>query len=274
MARRTHGEAQQTRQRILNAASLAFCSKGVSSTSLEDVARKALVTRGAVYWHFKDKHALLAELLESIRMPTEHVSPSDSLKEACDHLSAALLETARSQSIRRVLRIILCKVEWSEAQPCVKRRVVRARRQMNAHLMTVFSAALTRGELRPGIAPADLGLLADAFQAGMTGLLFELAQSRRSARDDLHVQSVMGILYASCARAESAAAVSHDAAPAQSSTAGAPTESIACPPKRPVARPVKTVESGGAGPARRGPATPPPAGTCSAPCPAAPRRSA
>lgn len=205
MARRTHGQAQQTRQRILDAASLAFCSKGVSSTSLEDVARKALVTRGAVYWHFKDKHALLAALLESIRMPTEHVTAGDSLREDCDRLTTALLETARSQSIRRVLRIILCKVEWTEAQPYVKRRVVRARRQMDAHLLAVFSGALARGELRPGIASADLGLLADAFQAGMTGLLFELAQSRRSLRDELHVQSVMCILYESCAKAEGGA---------------------------------------------------------------------
>ncbi|PIF73766.1 TetR family transcriptional regulator [Variovorax sp. 54] len=202
MPRRTHKEAQQTRQRILNAASLAFCSNGVSATSLEDVARRARVTRGAVYWHFKNKHALLAELLGSIRFPIEHVEEEGTLREACDTLTTALLETARSHSIRRVLRILLCKVEWTEAQPYVQRRIVLVRRQMDAYLMKVFSQALARGELRPDLTLIDLSLLADAFQMGITGLLFEFAQSRPSLRDELRVKSVIRILYEFCAKTE------------------------------------------------------------------------
>lgn len=100
-----------------------------------------------------------------------------------------------------MLQIILCKVEWTEAQPYVKRRIVRARIQMDAYLMKVFSRALARGELKRDLTPTDLSLLADAFQEGMTGLLFEFAQSRRSLRDELRVESVMRILYEFCAKA-------------------------------------------------------------------------
>src|SRR5690606_10590111 len=56
MARRTKAEAMETREQILDAAELVFHRKGVSCTSLNDIAAEAGVTRGAIYWHFKNKH--------------------------------------------------------------------------------------------------------------------------------------------------------------------------------------------------------------------------
>ena len=58
MVRRTKDEALETRNRILDAAERVFGESGVSRTSLEDVASAAGVTRGAIYWHFKDKSDL------------------------------------------------------------------------------------------------------------------------------------------------------------------------------------------------------------------------
>lgn len=53
MARNTKEKALETHERILNAAADVFYDKGVSSTSLNDVAQAAGVTRGAIYWHFR-----------------------------------------------------------------------------------------------------------------------------------------------------------------------------------------------------------------------------
>ncbi len=39
-------------------------SRGVSSTSLGEIAKAAGVTRGAIYWHFKDKSDLFSEIWE------------------------------------------------------------------------------------------------------------------------------------------------------------------------------------------------------------------
>ncbi|MDP1673909.1 MAG: TetR family transcriptional regulator, partial [Burkholderiales bacterium] len=55
MARRTKDEAVETRNQILDAAEKVFSARGVSRTSLADIAEAASVTRGAIYWHFKDK---------------------------------------------------------------------------------------------------------------------------------------------------------------------------------------------------------------------------
>ena len=41
-----------TKEQILNAALDCFFEKGYEATSLEEIATRANVTRGAIYWHF------------------------------------------------------------------------------------------------------------------------------------------------------------------------------------------------------------------------------
>ncbi|QTF09475.1 multidrug efflux transporter transcriptional repressor AcrR [Brenneria izadpanahii] len=62
MARKTKQQAQETRQQILDAALRVFSEHGVSATSLADIAMTAGVTRGAIYWHFKNKAELFNEI--------------------------------------------------------------------------------------------------------------------------------------------------------------------------------------------------------------------
>ncbi|MCQ5014251.1 TetR family transcriptional regulator, partial [Escherichia coli] len=64
MARKTNQDAQVTRQHILDVALRLFSQQGVSSTSLGEIAKAAGVTRGAIYWHFKDKSDLFSEICE------------------------------------------------------------------------------------------------------------------------------------------------------------------------------------------------------------------
>lgn len=49
MARKTKQQAEETRQEILDAAIKTFSERGVSATSLADIAKSAGVTRGAIY---------------------------------------------------------------------------------------------------------------------------------------------------------------------------------------------------------------------------------
>lgn len=69
--RRSKADAEQTRISILDAAERLFCDQGIAPTTLERIARAAGVTRGAVYWHFKDKDELLTALRERYRLPQE-----------------------------------------------------------------------------------------------------------------------------------------------------------------------------------------------------------
>lgn len=98
MARRTKAEAERTREDILDAAERVFFAKGVPATSLADIAQAANVTRGAVYWHFKNKPDVLDAMLERVRFPQEDVvagiSP-DNAKDALTTLEEACVGCLR-----------------------------------------------------------------------------------------------------------------------------------------------------------------------------------
>lgn len=52
---------QATRRRILDAAGQAFRERGVAETGVDDVMRRAGLTHGGFYAHFRDKSELVAE---------------------------------------------------------------------------------------------------------------------------------------------------------------------------------------------------------------------
>ncbi|MFG1929274.1 TetR family transcriptional regulator [Mycobacterium sp. NPDC048908] len=56
--------ADATRQHILRAASRQFARKSYSQVSLDDILADAEVTKGAMYFHFRSKHALAAAIVE------------------------------------------------------------------------------------------------------------------------------------------------------------------------------------------------------------------
>ena len=75
MVRKTKEEAMNTRARIMDAAIELFADRGFARTSLEEIAEAAGVTRGAVYWHFKNKFDLISAIHED--MHTELMSELD-----------------------------------------------------------------------------------------------------------------------------------------------------------------------------------------------------
>jgi TetR/AcrR family acrAB operon transcriptional repressor len=61
--KRTKEDAALTRQLVLDAALKVFSRKGYSQATLEAIAKEARVTRGAIYWHFKNKFEMFVALL-------------------------------------------------------------------------------------------------------------------------------------------------------------------------------------------------------------------
>ena len=71
MARKTKDDAQLTSAALLDAAERVFFENGVASTTLNDIAAAAGMTRGAIYWHFKDKADLLRAMFVRAMLPME-----------------------------------------------------------------------------------------------------------------------------------------------------------------------------------------------------------
>lgn len=64
--RKTKEDMLATREQILDAAFDCFYEKGPDATTLEEVAKRAGVTRGAIYWHFTDKVDLYRAVLDRV----------------------------------------------------------------------------------------------------------------------------------------------------------------------------------------------------------------
>ncbi|MBZ9540369.1 TetR family transcriptional regulator [Modicisalibacter tunisiensis] len=159
MARRTKAEAEATREALLDAAETLFFDKGVARTSLEQIVRQAGMTRGAVYWHFRNKADLFHALLDRVRMPFEELaediearhepeSPLECIRLAC-HESFMRLERPQYQRIHSIL-IHRCEF-FSDIDPLEMQ--TQLSRNCFAALLDKFREAQDDGHLNPALSP-------------------------------------------------------------------------------------------------------------------------
>ena len=64
-------QSQRTRRALLDTARTIFTAQGYSAASTEEIVRRAGVTRGALYYHFRDKAALFEAVFDEVR--GEHI---------------------------------------------------------------------------------------------------------------------------------------------------------------------------------------------------------
>ena len=64
---------EQAVRAFLDAAERVFFEKGVSRTSLADIAQEAGVTRGAIYWHFANKGDLFTAMFDRSLLPLDEL---------------------------------------------------------------------------------------------------------------------------------------------------------------------------------------------------------
>ncbi|MFM7967778.1 TetR family transcriptional regulator [Aeromonas sp. A-5] len=160
MARRTKEEAQQTRGHIMNTALDLFCSQGLAKTSLTDIARAADLTRGAIYWHFKNKDELFISLWEELCSPLAHQLDACLNPDEPDPLGQlrlffeGVLHSFIHNPAQRQMFTILFNLESLEGEAISLREHIRSQSgQLFRDLETTLANAIRRGQL-----PADLNL--------------------------------------------------------------------------------------------------------------------
>ncbi|CAN7668634.1 TetR family transcriptional regulator [Acidovorax sp. LjRoot118] len=133
MVRRTKEDAIATRNGLIDAAEKVFYDKGVSRASLSDIALAAGTTRGAIYWHFKDKVDLFNAMMDRVTLPLEQgygefeasVCP-DPLQRLRAVMALVLESVASDERTRRVFEIAMHKVEYVGELVAVRERHLAA----------------------------------------------------------------------------------------------------------------------------------------------------
>lgn len=154
MARRTKEDAQLTRDQILDAAERVFQRRGVSRTSLQEIAQEAQVTRGAIYWHFQNKADVFDAMMQRVTLPLVNTfnRPEPELADLpldhlCQRVHAAFSQTVHDAQLRRVFEIASYKVEYAEDEPVLRDRHLAERALRIADMERLLSAAAVCGQI-------------------------------------------------------------------------------------------------------------------------------
>lgn len=173
MARKTKEEAQATRDGILDAAESCFQELGVAGTTLEKIGARAGYTRGAVYWHFKNKGEVLAAVMQRCRVPfmqklelASSASRGTPVEDLRSLMYNAWRELEESPRLRGLLGIML-RNDLSEACQCLRETQEDGYQDSHALMVHVFQRAASLGQLRPGIDPQQAARLLNITLSGV-----------------------------------------------------------------------------------------------------------
>ncbi|MBD2799164.1 multidrug efflux transporter transcriptional repressor AcrR [Xenorhabdus sp. M] len=175
MARKTKQQAQKTRHQIIEAAIKVFSERGVSATSLSDIAIEAGVTRGAIYWHFKNKMDLLSIVCQMPERKADELEkeyqakyPNNPLLTLRSLMISMLRMMIDDPQLRNLIEIFFHKCEFVGEVSSLSEEMREACISDYKKIEKILSDCIREGEL-----PYDLDLRRSAImlRALMTGIL-------------------------------------------------------------------------------------------------------
>jgi TetR/AcrR family transcriptional regulator, mexJK operon transcriptional repressor len=156
--------SMRKRRAIMEAATDAFLANGYSRTTMDEVARRANVSKQTVYMHFGDKERLLSAIVMAIVTATgDSVDEPIAALGSSEHLEADLRDHARRQLV-------------GVLQP----RPMQLRRLVIAEALTFPALGRAFYELAPGRTIAEL---AAAFERLAARGLLDIDDPTRAATD-------------------------------------------------------------------------------------------
>ena len=176
MVRRTKEDAQETRNRILDTAVEVLNRQGVAQTSLNDIAREAGVTRGAIYWHFANKVAMFDAMIERLLCPLLFNSadrdalleadPLGFIRSAADEFIGKMLSDT---SFRRVFEIFWHKCEYIGEMAALRDSHLEEGENHIDLIQRAFALAQEQGQMDRRLTPHQATI---GFIGLVDGLLF------------------------------------------------------------------------------------------------------
>jgi TetR/AcrR family acrAB operon transcriptional repressor len=175
MVRKTKEDAELTRQAIIQAARAVFLVRGVSRTTMEHIAAEAGVTRGAIYWHFKNKIDLFHAMREQVFLPLIDRMDDTLLVEGSDaplgsienFLSGTIQILNESIETRQIYEIMMIKCEYVDDFSEVLQQIISNCSGITDKIALTYERARLKGELKPGLDPEKLAHDTNLFFTGL-----------------------------------------------------------------------------------------------------------
>ena len=176
--KRTKEEAALTRDAIVEAALACFDVRGIAQATLDQIAAKAGVTKGAVYHHFRGKGAILHEIRERVSLPLLDTADT-TLLAAGGRPALGRLESFLTGIIdnlegcartRRALGVMQFKCEYVGDLHDELGSMLRKHRHLLEAFEGAYRQARAEGTLRAGLSPELAALETSLFLNGLVRL--------------------------------------------------------------------------------------------------------
>jgi TetR/AcrR family acrAB operon transcriptional repressor len=170
--RKTKEEAAVTRATLLRTALSVFSAKGYAAATLEDVAKAAKVTRGAIYWHFKSKADLYNTLVQEFSargdiVVQQALSEGGTLVEILRRIFIRICTLIEEdKEVRSVMELALFKTGLAPELQTGRKKQVQAGNALLAGIGQAMQQGIVQGVLRDDIDPTDMARAFIAFQNG------------------------------------------------------------------------------------------------------------
>lgn len=154
--------AEPSKHHLLHAAIQSFATHGYQGTSIDRIARAAGVTKGAIYYHFKDKEELLFETVRNRIVEFEsqvlaRTSPDDDPMAVLRRVVDACFVTATESNHRRFIMTLM--VEALGTNPDLSDVFRLELRRMRAFLTDVVRRGQEAGTVRADVVPEEAAAL-------------------------------------------------------------------------------------------------------------------
>ena len=154
--RKTAAETEKTRIALLEAGTLVFARDGYERATLEAIGREAGLTRGAVYWHFKNKQDLFARILDRenerlSRLVAAALAGDGSSFRRLRRLLDAVIENFYGRmTFRRFIELTWYKLPPSQFTPVMKGKSAFVQDFLTL-MERLLGESLAAGEIRPAV---------------------------------------------------------------------------------------------------------------------------
>ena len=161
-----------TRATLLKMALAVFSAKGYAAATLDDVAKAANVTRGAIYWHFKSKADLYNTLIQEYSargagVAQQAVSEGGTLIEILRRIFVRLCTVIEEdKELRAVLELTLFKTGLDPELQAGRRKQIEAGNALLKGITEAMGQGIAQGVLRDDIDAADIARAFIAFENG------------------------------------------------------------------------------------------------------------
>lgn len=168
-SRREQGEASL--EKILDSALSLMVSRGYNATTVDDIAKHAGLTKGAVYFHFKSKTDILIRLLDIIEKliiggMTERVIKAGPT--STDKLVAAIHSQGKlaESKTKYLLLFTIVLLEFNGTDSVIEMRVRSIYGAYIAALEEIIRAGKASGEFQVDVDPQELAAVVMALEHG------------------------------------------------------------------------------------------------------------